>query len=142
MSGIQFNPENTLQKILNDIPTYCGEIYEQVCLEYLLNKLSKTKNFIISEYGKWWTSKNNDEIDIVILDKKNVSAILAECKYRNKLTDISMVKEFYKRVNNFNWNKNKRTDFLYYFSKSGFTKTAITYCNKNKIIMIKKLNKI
>ncbi len=138
ISAIQFSfaPEPVLQKIMADLPAYLGNIYEQVCLEYLLLKYSKKPGFIISEFGKWWTGAERDEIDIVILSKSTIYAVFAECKYRNRKVNVSMIRGFQNRIDKFKWHNKKQQQDCYYFSKNGFDSKALDYCRQNKIVPV------
>jgi AAA+ ATPase superfamily predicted ATPase len=105
---------------------YASYMFEDICKEYMreLNKRGELP-FRYSKIGRWRgkTSKNAEtEIDIMAIDSKSKSYIIGECKFRNKLFDIS----------DFNGLQSKYTPtsgdskiYYYLFSKSGFTEDLL-----------------
>ncbi len=99
-----------------DISTFLGFRFEDVCTDYIRNR------FLCKKIGKWWgwTDGETADIDIVaeVVDGKEKYAIMAECKFRNRKTGVSALEElefrsgFVKGYNNIRF---------MIFSGSGFT---------------------
>ena len=130
-TGIEFMPDKVFDRIKKDLPVYEGKIYENICTQYLLENIM-ADDFVVSKYGRWWSK--DDEIDIVIMDKRNKQIIFGECKYRNKKTSKSEIKTLIDRTKKVNWYNSERKEKLYFFSKSGFTQKAIEYCEETGIM--------
>jgi len=107
--------------IKDQIPDFMGEVFEQICKEYMW----KTKlPFSVSEIGRWWGNnpdkKKEQEIDLIAVNSNNSKAIFCECKWRNEQMPESIIDEFIEKTKMFN-HKEKH---YYFFSKSGFTDAA------------------
>lgn len=116
-----------------------GSIFERICCEYLLMQAKASKLPIIPDaVGRWWganqTTKKQDDVDILQLDKRNGKAIFSECKYRNVLFDKS---EFDDLVTASNAFPEIKTKFYYLFSKSGFSEWVLNEAaNRNDITLV------
>ena len=122
--------------IESDIGKFLGYRFEDFCIEYLMEANgSEQLPITFSEIGRWWgTDKNNRtevEIDIVALGF-NDDAIIAECKWRNELTDIQKVVKLYDKSQLIKRNKRH----LVFFSKTGYTEKAIEYAKDKRILLI------
>lgn len=97
--------------ILSDLNQYLGHVFEDICIEYVL-KHGYTKA------GRWWSGPI--EIDIIASDEETM--LLAECKYRNELTDADLIDGLLTKSESVNPNGLSKRYAL--FSKSGYTKVA------------------
>jgi Archaea bacterial proteins of unknown function. len=109
---------------------YTGNIFEDVCIQYL-KKLNGKKllPFIFFDIGRWWGSnkvkKREEEIGILAIDNSS-NAILGECKWRNEKLDMGVVTNLmekgcllpYERKYYFLFSKSEFTDAVMEFSKS------------------------
>jgi len=116
------------RKIEKDFAQYMGQIFEEICKQYLWQENKKGNTPVaFTELGRWWgnnpASKSQEEIDIVASDDTDM--IFAECKWKNELTDARVLERLMARSNLISCN-NK---YLYLFSKSGFTDDCIKLAN-------------
>lgn len=122
-------------KIVPYMSEYLGFIFEEICIQYLkrLNKDDKLP-FVFESIGKWWgTNKNTktaEEIDVIATSKDSI--IIGECKWKNELLGMDVVKTTIERGSIFN-HKNK---YYMFFSKSGFTKEVVTSAEKDDSIIL------
>lgn len=104
---------------------YMGEVFEEICKQYLWKQLLLEKCPIeFVSLGRWWGNdpfeKSQAEIDIMGEQDKN-TAIFGECKWRNEKVDVGILETLIKRSRLFSY-----SDVHYYlFSKSGFSKSCI-----------------
>jgi len=88
-STIKIGSFDKLKKYVeNDFPTYAGRLLE----EYFREKLALSGQY--TEIGSYWEKGNQNEIDIVAIDKFNKKALIAEVKL--KKSKISLNKLEYK----------------------------------------------
>ena len=74
---------------MDGISDYMGPVFEEICTEYLWRQAkAHALPFIPAVIGKWWGTnpllKQQDDIDILALDKTETEGIFCECKYRNR----------------------------------------------------------
>jgi len=110
------NREAAYTAMKEDISTYLGFRFEDVCTDYI------RRRFLCKNIGKWWgwIDGETSDIDIVaeIVDGKENYALLAECKFRNRKIGTTTLEElefrsgFVKGYNNIRF---------MIFSGSGFT---------------------
>ncbi len=103
--------DNAYRYIDRDLNQYLGHIFEDVCAEYV-------RKHGYNDVGRWW--KGPDEIDIVATSDD--SMLLAECKYRNELTDADPIDDLMEKSKKIR--TNGMTVRYALFSKSGYTKVA------------------
>lgn len=122
-------PEAAAEEIMKpeSFSLYMGEIFERICCEYMLREAKASRLPIIPDcIGKWWganqSTRKQDDVDILVLDRRNQEAIFCECKYRNVLFDKSEFVDLVTASNAFPEIKKK---FFYLFSKSGFSDWVI-----------------
>ena len=104
-----------------------GEVFEEICKQYLWSLLLKgEENFI--DLGRWWGTnpkkKTQEEIDIMGITDKN-TALFCECKWKNEDIDTSVLEKLIERGEIFSY-PNKR---YYLFSKTGFTSGCVDMAN-------------
>ncbi|WP_461206636.1 ATP-binding protein [Clostridium sp. DL1XJH146] len=113
-------------KIKEEISNYLGEVFEDICIQFLKKKNKQLElPFVFEKIGRWWgnnpVKRRQEEIDILAIDKSN--AIFGECKWRNELLDMKVVDSLIEKSNIQNFS-NK---YYIFFSKSGFTERVIQY---------------
>lgn len=109
-----------VQRIMQQLPTFMGPVYETMCKQWLLRHNGESLPFVLSEIGHWWgadpRTRRQEEIDIVASDGKD-KALYAECKWRNEQVGVAELTLLRQR------SQLLRHSDKYYalFSKSGFT---------------------
>ncbi len=103
--------DNAYRYIDRDLNQYLGHVFEDVCAEYV-------RKHGYNDVDRWW--KGPDEIDIVATSDD--SMLLAECKYRNELTDADLIDDLMEKSKKIR--TNGMTVRYALFSKSGYTKVA------------------
>ena len=103
--------DNAYRYIDRDLNQYLGHVFEDVCAEYV-------RKHGYNDVGRWW--KGPDEIDIVAISDD--SMLLAECKYRNEMTDADLIDDLMEKSKKIR--TNGMTVRYALFSKSGYTKVA------------------
>ena len=112
--------DKVYNNIKEQIPSYVGYIFEEICKQYLW-KINMKDNCLISfnNIGSWWGNnpilKKEEEIDLIATDN-NDSAIFVECKWKNEKVDIEVLDTLIEKSKIFNYKNN----YFYIFSKSGF----------------------
>ena len=116
--------EDAYADIMEDMETYLGHVFEDVCSEYV----GKT----CREVGTWWgtnpVTHEKEEIDVAALGKGEM--VLCECKYRSEPTGKGVVETLIRRSELVNSNLPKR---LMVFSRSGFTEDALNMADPNNV---------
>ncbi|MCR5150906.1 MAG: ATP-binding protein [Clostridiales bacterium] len=125
----------------NNLSDYMGTVFEKICTEYMKRKAREGKlPFYPNIIGKWWGNnpekKQQDDVDILLIDKSGEAAIFCECKYRNELFGKSEFEDLVSSSNLFQ----KKHKYYYLFSKSGFTKWVQDKANKSDNIKLIKVN--
>ena len=121
------NREAAYEAMDEEISAYLGHRFEDVCTDYI------KRRFLCKKIGKWWgwTGEETSDIDIVAeaVDGKEKYAILAECKFRNRKTGISALKELEERSRYVKGYNNVKFKL---FSGSGFTEELIEIAETRK----------
>ena len=103
--------DDALKHIEADLSQYLGHVFEDICREYV-------QKHGYPKAGKWWSGPK--EIDVVASNDDTL--LLAECKYRNELTDADLIDELLDKSKSVNpKNLSKRYAL---FSKSEYTRVA------------------
>jgi len=115
------------EKILKNIDSFAGPVYEKICIEWLkkLNKENKLP-FKALHIGRWW--EKSDEIDIVAFDD-NGSYLFCECKCKTKKVGMNVLDDLQKKADK-SFSKAKHSYFAL-FSRSKFEKKLIELSKKN-----------
>ena len=128
------------REIMEDatINTYMGLVFEQVCKQYLLRQIRKgTMPFIPHEIGKWWgnnpAKRQQDDIDILVLDKKKEKGIFCECKYKNRPVPMEEYEELLAAGDIFPYVKEK---YFIFFSAFGFADSARKRAEKEGVMLV------
>jgi len=113
--------EQVYDEIKDQIPDFMGEVFEQVCKEYMWKS---REPFTISQMGRWWGNnpikKAEQEIDLIAVNSSNTKAIFCECKWRNEKMPESVIAGLIDKCEMFSY----KEKYYYFFSKSGFTDAA------------------
>lgn len=125
-----FMPENLNQHL--------GRIFEGICLEYMLRLAKKMRlPFIPENYGKWWGNnperKMQDDIDVLMMDRRREQIIIGECKFKNEEFDKADFETMLSRKSIF---PHAAKTFFYAFSKSGFTKWVQENADANNVKLV------
>lgn len=108
--------------VLPQISHYMGEVFENICLQFLYEpRMTEKAPFFYGNIGRWWGNnpvlKRQEEIDLMAGDKENL--LLGECKWNNQdispvvLTDLLTQGDMFPQ-------KNK---YFYIFAKRNFSQT-------------------
>ena len=125
------------QLIMPDYPTYMGLVFEQVCREYLLDLNARGQlPILFTNIGRWWGSdpETRSPVEIDLIAGNGKEYLIGECKWRNELMDLSVLKELWRKADVFYAHRN-RTWFLL-FSKSGFTQGLKEYAEQDPSVRL------
>ena len=122
--------EKVYESVAPQIPAYMGEVFEEICKQYLWREnLAQRLPFYFRDAGRWWganpISKNQQEIDIIAVD--DASAIFCECKWGSKPVRSDVLEGLVEKSLMFNY-----TDKHYFlFSRSGYTEGCVKAAGEN-----------
>jgi AAA+ ATPase superfamily predicted ATPase len=105
--------------IKKDYNAYLGEVFEEVCKEFLI--CNREKFFPFTKIGKWWYK--DKEIDIVALNEQSKQILFCECKWKEEVDVSDILRELKEKAKNVEWQKNERLEYYAIFAKS-FKKKA------------------
>lgn len=126
------------KEIMNDISNFMGDIFEDICKEYLI-RLARLRKlpFIPYHIGKWWGNnpvlKAQDDVDLLAIDKTGTKAIFVECKFTSKLVPYEEYVDLLTATKAF---PNIKEKHLYFISKSGYTKPVIKQAEIDGAILL------
>ena len=126
------------EEILEGLPEYMGPVFEKICSQYLI-RLAKLRKlpFVPYSMGRWWGSnpktRKEDDIDILVLDKQERSAIFCECKFRRKSFAMNEYQDFINATTLISKPVNR---YYYVFSRSGFTEAVISHAHDDGVVLI------
>lgn len=116
--------ELVYKKIEPQLPDFMGDVFEEICKQYLWRLLSRGEAEVeFTDIGRWWGNdpreKKQVEIDIMgAADER--TALFGECKWKNERTDLSVLEKLVNLSELFSYQRKH----FYLFSKSGFTKAC------------------
>ena len=118
------------ENIGHQISTYMGEVFEEICKQYLWKEnIAERLPFWFQEAGRWWGNnpkmKSEQEIDIIAYD--DINAIFCECKWTNTPVGRDVLDGLIEK--SFMFYHNVKYYFL--FSKSGYT----AECEQHAILL-------
>ena len=73
-----------VKKIKKELNTFTGQVFEEMCEQFLIRK----KPITFTKIGKWW--HKDQEIDIVGLNESKKHAVFFECKWKNLSYNASL----------------------------------------------------
>lgn len=126
------------KEIISYINDYCGMMFERVCTQYMI-RLAKggMLPFIPHDLGRWWGNnpvlKEQDDVDILGLDKAKTKGIFCECKFRNQKFRMEDLDNLKRATEAF---PNVKEKYYYLFSKSGFTAEVETAAKEEGIVLV------
>ena len=112
--------DEVYNSIEQQIPAYMGEVFEEICIQYLWKEsLAGRLPFRLRDAGRWWGTdpirKCEQEIDIIAFSEDR--AIFCECKWTNKPVGSAVLDGLFEKSLMFNF----KEKHYYLFSKSGYT---------------------
>ena len=115
--------KDATKEIMKDIPSIMGYAFERVAKEYLLRKAKERKlPFVPYDIGRWWGNnpyiKNQDDVDVLAIDKTKKKAIFMECKFTSSPMPIKEYDDLVTATKAFPYIEEK---YLYFLSRSGYT---------------------
>src|SRR4030066_1550684 len=81
--------KDVIDLVRKDMSQHLGAIYEKVAIETLWQNMEKL--FPFSAIGRWWD--NNEEIDIIALNKESDTILFCEVKWSEKPVGINIYEE-------------------------------------------------
>lgn len=125
--------------VLPYISDYMSGIFEDMCRYYtLLLSANGDLPVLFTNVGKWWgtdpAEKNETDIDIVAVNKKKKAALVGECKYKNRKTELSVM-EILRSRSELLSGKFRVVSYLL-FSKAGFTEPLIREADEAGVKLI------
>lgn len=129
--------QNAWLSIRQQLNEFMGDVFKDICRQYLTNLLSSRKApFEFSEIGRWWgyEPKTNRKIafDILAADNKD-SVLFGYCHWGDETTDTDVIETLIADSASFP----QTNKYYYIFSKNGFTKTCKDYAaDKQNITLI------
>ena len=108
--------------IMPDLPRFTGEVYEDMCRQWLWHVNGTDRlPFILTDMGRWWGSNprthRQEEIDIVAAGAQDGQLLFCECKWRARPTGEEELETLRRRGALIP----HRQSAYALFSKSGFT---------------------
>ena len=92
--------------------TYLGEVFEEVCREFLI----EARFFPFTKIGKWW--HKDKEIDVVALNEKTKEILFGECKWQSKVNAKKICQELAEKAQYVQWHNRERKESFAIFAKS------------------------
>ncbi len=127
------NTSSVFDFIKNDIDNYVSYVFEDISREILMKASSDKKIPFFNKWGRWW--HKDREIDIVALNDQTKEILFCECKWQNKKTDASVLKDLREKAKYVIWNNESRKERFAIISKSGFTKDAEEFAKENNFLL-------
>lgn len=130
--------DESSKKIMEGMSDYMGNIFEQICTEYMVRLARKGQlPFVPKSIGRWWGNnpkkRMQDDIDILCLNGNGSEAIFCECKFRNEAFDIKQYEDLFAAAEIFT-ELEKR--YYYIFSKGGFTDAVIKRSEEDGVELV------
>lgn len=129
---------NAAETITEELPEYMGRIFKDICLCFM-ERLARAGKlpFIPHDAGRWWGNnplkKQQDDIDILMLDKSRKSAIFCECKFKNSRFDMHEYNDLMDASEIFKQPENR---YYFIFSKGSYTEEVISSAKVNDVHLL------
>lgn len=126
--------DSYIKPTLND---FMGRIFEDMCKQYM-KYLNNADNLPIKlqSIGRWWgsdpQSRKEVEIDILGIDKIQLSAIFGECKFRKELTGLTVLNSL---IDKSQLLTKYRDKYYCIFSLSGFKEEIVEKASDPKCFL-------
>jgi uncharacterized protein len=103
--------EEVLGLIKQDFPLYCGQMFEMLVKELIMQK-HILDEFSFSRIGRWW--HKDKEIDIVGMNDKRGEIVFVECKWKdvNKGGAENIHSDLMERSTFVRWNNDTRKEYF------------------------------
>lgn len=118
----EYNIKNTkdlMKSFEGDFNCFFGKRFEEICLEFLLILNSEKKlSFTLDYAGNWWGNilvngkKQEAEIDIVGMDKKNNKIMFCECKWKENVDAEKILLELKHKSSFVQWRNNSKKYYI------------------------------
>lgn len=114
-----------MSSIKEQFNTFFGWRFEELCHDFLIELNEKQKLPFQLEYlSKWWGAARVDnerqeiEIDIIGLNKKQRKAIFTECKWKENVNPSEILKELKEKSKYVQWHQGGREEYFCLIAKS------------------------
>jgi len=104
--------DEVFDEIKREFNSYCGEIFEDVCMEFV----KKANFFPLTKIGRWW--HKDKEIDMVALNERTKEILFGECKWQSKVNAKKIVKELAEKSQYVQWHNKEREESFAVFAKN------------------------
>ena len=138
ISQIQSGAGEKIYSIIEQqIPAYMGEVFEEICKQYMWKEnIAEKLPFYFHDAGRWWGAnpikKSEQEIDIIAYD--STRAIFCECKWTNEPIGKNILDELIEKSLMFSY----KEKYYFLFSRSGYNTQCRKYAGSNvKLIEFK-----
>ena len=124
--------DTAAKEIMGDISNLMGDAFETICMEYMVRLAKKRKlPFVPGSIGKWWGNnpaiKEQDDVDILLINEKKSEAIFVECKFISKKMPMSEYDDLVTATLAFS---NIEKKYMMFISKSGYEASVINRAKK------------
>ena len=126
------------KEIADGLSDYMGEAFEGICKEYFVRRAKKGDlPFVPYKMGKWWGNnpyiKEQDDVDLLMLDKTGKKGIFVECKYTNSKMPH---KEYDDLKNAMQAFPDMEEKYMYFVSKSGYEASVIRHAREDGAVLL------
>ena len=126
------------KEIMDGLSDYMGEAFEGICKEYFIRRAKKGDlPFVPHKMGKWWGNnpytKEQDDVDLLMLDKTGKKGIFVECKYTNSKMPH---KEYDDLKNAMLAFPDLEEKYMYFVSKSGYEASVIRHAKEDGAVLL------
>ena len=126
------------KEIMDGLSDYMGEAFEGICKEYFVRRAKKGDlPFVPYKMGKWWGNnpyiKEQDDVDLLMLDKTGKKGIFVECKYTNSKMPH---KEYDDLKNAMLAFPDLEEKYMYFVSKSGYEASVIRHAREDGAVLL------
>ena len=126
------------KEITDGLSDYMGEAFEGICKEYFVRRAKKGDlPFVPYKMGKWWGNnpyiKEQDDVDLLMLDKTGKKGIFVECKYTNSKMPH---KEYDDLKNAMQAFPDLEKKYMYFVSKSGYEASVIRHAREDRAVLL------
>ena len=118
--------DKAADEIMGEINDYMGPVFEDICRQYLIRRAQAERlPFVPYVIGRWWGNnpviKEQDDVDLLALDRKRERGIFMECKFRNRPMAMDEYDDLVTATEAFPGVREKKLMFI---CKSGFTEAV------------------
>jgi len=122
--------QNLIKKNYN---TYLGNIFENVCKEFLIN----TKPIEFTKIDKWW--EKDKEIDLIATNSETKQILFVECKWKDKVNAEKILRNLKEKAKFVNWKRDSRKESYCIIARSFRNKPKSKDCFLFDLESFKKL---